>query len=196
MLAALFCCGAMIMTSCNDDDDAAPEKEDAVSYLDRLKADYEMVTARFPDAAGHFVEAQYVLNGKISDTDAKDLKVAEVTYVYNLGWDEDLRESMIIYHERDFEEGSTPMIFMYNSHTPWMGDKWITGFDGFISLEEAIEAVRNSEYGAPETAYVTLRYPVIEFDRGNALYVFGGSPDRTEHYFVDAVKGDVIVIED
>ena len=137
----------------------------------------------------------YVLNGKVSELAAKDLKVINVTYVYNLGWDEDLGESMIIYHERDFEDGSTPLIFMYNSRSPWMEDKLIPNFDGFISLEQAIENVKNADIEDPETAFITLRHPVIEFDKGHALYVFGGSPDRDKHVFVDAISGEVYELD-
>ena len=194
MLAAiLMLCGTMMLTSCSDDDETALPKN---YYLDCLKKDYATVLGRVPAAEGHFVEAQYELNGKVSEFLAKDIRVVNVTYVYNLGWDEDLNEAMIIYHERDFKEGSTPMITMYNSRTPWIGDKWIPNFDGFISLEDAIANVKASQYDDPETRYVTLRHPVMEFDCGHALYVFGGSPTRQKHIFVDAISGVVYELDD
>lgn len=81
--------GMMLLTACSDDDEKDPVKP-TKSYLEYLKEDYAMVTSRFPNAVGKFVEAQYELNGKVSELAAKDLKVINVTYVYNLGWDEDL----------------------------------------------------------------------------------------------------------
>ena len=42
----------------------------------------------------------------------------------------------MIYHEQDFEKGTEPTLTVKQEKTPWLGDKWIANFDGFISLEK------------------------------------------------------------
>ena len=170
------------------------KKDNKKQYLDYLLEDYQTIIKQYPDAEGYFVEAQYELNGNVSDLAVSKIKATKVKYVYYLGWNDTIKQSTIIYHERDFENGTEPVITRKQEDSPWFGDKFVSNFDGFVSLEKAIKNLKDAGHKA-ETKYITLRYPMTTFDYGHALYVFGGDPRRTEHFFVDAVSGEIYVKE-
>ncbi|MBO4738659.1 MAG: hypothetical protein J5606_03760 [Bacteroidales bacterium] len=177
---------AFVFSSC--------KKNDKKQYIDYLLEDYQTVIKAYPAAEGHFVEAQYELNGLVSDLSTSKIKASKVKYIYYLGWNDTLKQTTMIYHERDFEKGTEPTLTVKQEKTPWLGDKWIANFDGFISLEKAIKTLKDAGYKA-ETKYITLRYPMTKFDYGHALYVFGGDPRRIDHYFVDPISGEIYVKE-
>ena len=181
-------------SSCSDDNDYTPPIMKKTN-LEYLLEDYETVIAHYPVMDGHFMEARYELNGKISDYPAKELYPVMVTYCYYYFQEiEDEYRAAVVYHEREFKEGTTPIIIVEQATAPWVNGKIMPVKENYITLDQAIDNVKKSNCKDPETRFVTLRYPVIGgFDRGHALYVFGISDTQAEHVFVDALNGEVIV---
>ncbi|MBR1386784.1 MAG: hypothetical protein IJ553_00030 [Alloprevotella sp.] len=183
------------VASCSDDDEANTQPA-STECLDLLRSDYRAVAAEYSVASGRLVEAQYKLNGSIAELPLKDIKPVEVVYIFNLGWNQQESTCTILAQGRNFETGDVSEISELEFDTPWLSDRWISDLSNLISLEQAIANVKNSAYDDPDTRFVTLRYPVMAFDKGNALYVFGGSPSREKHILVNAVTGEVYELTD
>ena len=83
------------------------------------------------------------------------------------------------------------------SEAPWFGDKQIpaSSLDSMISLHQAIRCLMASGKFLPATRFVTLRYPVYVFDKGHALYIFGGRNAEGMHLMVDSYTGEVYTNE-
>ncbi|MBQ3723600.1 MAG: hypothetical protein II851_07830 [Bacteroidales bacterium] len=164
--------------------------------LDYVKEGYRTLAANFPNAKDHFVEARFVLNDIIADTDPEELKAESVT-VYCYTWVEGYSEIDVL--ERDFNTGETQM-YQYFSDSPWVGDKFIPESELKtlrFSLEEALLNAKNDADAAAgdglDTRYVTLRKPLWPV-WDNPQYVVGGSASRSSHVFVDALDGKVLTL--
>lgn len=172
----LLLAGCLLMTpSCKKDD---PEKDtkDSIYYL---KEDYKKVVKEYPEADGFFIEADYELSGKVSETDLKDLKPVKATYYFQWVGKDDVARLAVM--ERDFLTGEVSDIYLEEVSSPWEDTK-LGNFDGLISLEEALEKLKASSYN-PATAIVTLREPVIY--KTTVRYMFG------DKVYVDATTGEV-----
>lgn len=164
--------------------------------FDYVMEDYQTLADNFPNAKDHFVEARFVLNDIISETDADDLKAESIT-TYCYAWLEGYSEIDVL--ERDFITGETRM-YQYFADSPWVGDKFIPESEMKtlrFSLEDALLNAKNDAEAAASdglnTRYVTLRkplWPVWE----NPQYVVGGAASRGSHVFVDALDGSVTVL--
>ena len=165
--------------------------------LDYVMDDYRTLAANFPNAKDHFVEARFVLNDIISETEAGDLKAESVaTYCYT--WVMDHSEIFVL--ERDFNTGETQM-YQYFADSPWLGDMLVPEAEMKalqFSLEDAILNAKNDPDAVAsdglDTRYVTLRKPLWPV-WDNPQYVIGGSASRSSHVFVDALLGTVSVLE-
>jgi hypothetical protein len=117
--------------------------------------------------------------------------------VYYIGYFSDEHCSKIVYVDRNFEDGTTQMNYV-EPQSPWLGDHNIpmATLDSMITLEQAIRCVMASDYATPNTCYVNLRYPVYSFDKGHAMYVFGGYSADGKHLWVDAYTGEVYSVDD
>ena len=60
-------------------------------------------------------------------------------------------------------------------------------------MEKKLILSINNKYG--DNYLNPLCYPDIEFDQGHALYVFGSPAETNEHVCVDAISGEVFVLE-
>ena len=82
-----------------------------------MKEDYKKVVKEYPEADGFFIEAEYVLSGKVSETDLKDLKPVKVVYRFQwVGKDDVARLATM---ERDFLTGEVSDIYLENVSSPW-----------------------------------------------------------------------------
>ena len=186
-------------TACNKNDENQP-KEQTKTCLEYLQQDYDTIVKRYPMAEGRFMEARYELNGKVSDLSFEELKAVSVEYWYYISvQDEETQEfhaaAISMEHNLVNPQAAT-VITLQEASSPWFNDKIIPDFENYISLEEALRNVKYNDCNDPQTRFVTLRYPVIYgLDRGHALYVFGGSEDRDEHVLVDAISGEVVVLD-
>lgn len=210
-IAAPLFCGIMVFSvaSCDDDDDTTPAPQyELPSCGDNLKVlrnDYAEAGKEYPQfdeksyeedgetiVEGTFFEARYLLNGFVSEHEAKDLKVVQTVNVY-ARLDRPREVTDILYQYCNYQTAPRSVFWMDSLHDIFAGDTHIVSsqFDSFITLERAIELVKAAEVADPQTRNVTLRHPVMPM--GSPRYVFGGSPFREEHVHVDAVTGQVYV---
>lgn len=172
----LLLAGCLLMAPSCKKDDSDKDTKDSLYYL---KEDYKKVVKEYPEADGFFIEAEYELSGKVSETDLKDLKPVKVTYFFQwVGKDDVARLATM---ERDFQTGKVSDIYLETVSSPWEDTK-LGNFDGLISLEKALEKLKATSYN-PATAFVTLRKPVIY--KTTVRYMFG------EKVYVDAATGEV-----
>lgn len=186
-------------TACNKNDENQP-KEQTKTCFEYLKQDYDTIVNRYPMAEGRLMEARYELNGKVSELTFDELKPVSVEYWYYISeQNEETQEfhAAAISQEHNLINPQAAMVItLQEAYSPWFNDKIIPDFNNYISLEEALRNVKNNDCNDPQTRFVTLRYPVIYgLDRGHAFYVFGGSEDREEHVLVDAISGEVVVLD-
>lgn len=166
------------------------------SMLGILKRDYRDIIAQYPDAMDKLVEAQCTLNYTITQVPGRsELKVTEMNEVYYIGYNKGY--SRLVYCNRNLETGDTAIRYT-EQRSPWLGDYHIpiASLDSMISVEQAIQNVIASDLGTPATRYVSLRYPVYLFDKGHAMYIFGGPAINGCHLWVDAYSGEVYAVED
>ena len=186
-LSAAFI-GMLFVTSCSKDDDPAPPSSE--SYLDVLLTDHATILQNYPAFEGSFREAQYELNGLVSETSAEDLKPVSVNYVYAYT---DLVEHSepLLQVTRNFKNG-LGLVYHYGKATsPYEGSAPINPADAKIGLEEALKLVKKANVVPPQTRFVTFRQYVYK-DLPNIYYIFGGKQDRTVDIYVDAITGEVL----
>lgn len=206
LMCMLLCSMSLGFVSCSDDDDNRRIPIQDKTCKDFLIQDYLKAVNKYPEFIGHFMEAQYELTGKVSDLPLKDLKPVSVHYVlYYVDRVEHEGEygsvPYLLEQDRNFTNGRKSELVKTKVNSPWVFDSVIQNFDHFISLEEVIKIIKNSEYADfAQTRFITLRAPVISGElfpqrESAAQYVFGGISDRDEHIFVDAVTGAIAVLE-
>ena len=166
--------------------------------LSAVKQDYQTVIKSYPDALDKLVEVRCTLDHKINEVSSfRDLNVVAMSEVYYIGYFSDEHCSHMVYLDRDFEAG-TSQVRYETPRSPWLGDYYIpvTSLDSMITLQQAIHSVMASDFATPHTTFVSLRYPVYSFDKGHAMYVFGGSSADGKHLWVDAYTGEVYSVDD
>lgn len=180
--------GMLLLASCAKSDDPAPTP--TPSYLDVLLADHATILQNYPEFANAFREAQYELNGLVSETPAEDLKPVSVNYVYAY-------TDMVEHNEpllqvfRDFTTGADLVYHYSHATSPYEGSAPIDPTKAKISLEEALQLVKKANVVPPETRFVTFRQYVYK-DLPNIYYIFGGKQDREIDIYVDAITGEVL----
>ena len=193
----LLMCAAVLLTVGCKKDNIRPVTSTHI-MLDALKVDYKKVISSYPSTLDKLVEARCTLDHKITEVSSvKDLNVVNMSEVYYIGYFSDEHCSKIVYMDRNFEDGTTQMNYV-EPQSPWLGDHSIpmASLDSMITLEQAIRCVMASDYATPNTCYVNLRYPVYSFDKGHAMYVFGGYSADGKHLWVDAYTGEVYSVDD
>ena len=202
VLAATLICGASVFTACTDIEDNPVTPEPAAkTSIDILLEDYEALVAEYPEAKDRFVEARYVLETPISETGADNVKAVGVEVICYT-WDDEIGKSKIFVLNHDFttEEKELNLVV---ANSPFLGDELIEDAamkELKVSLEDAMNLAKDkgAEMGGTDglnSRYVTLRKPVYPFF-DHLQYVVGGSPARIDHFFVDAVTGEVQVNHD
>jgi len=199
VIALIMGAAVMLTVGCKKDqkDNIRPVTTTQI-MLNALKKDYRTVIKSYPDALDRLVEARCTLDHRITEVSSvKDLNVVSMSEVYYIGYFSDEHSSHIVYMDRDFEGNTTSMTYD-EPQSPWLGDYRIplTSLDSMITLEQAIRCVMASDYATPNTRYVNLRYPVYSFDKGHAMYVFGGYSADGKHLWVDAYTGEVYSVDD
>lgn len=199
VIALIMGAAVMLTFGCKKDqkDNIRPVTTTQI-MLNALKKDYRTVIKSYPDALDRLVEARCTLDHRITEVSSvKDLNVVNMSEVYYIGYFSDEHCSHIVYMDRDFEENTTSMTYD-EPQSPWLGDYRIplASLDSMITLEQAIRCVMASDYATPNTRYVNLRYPVYSFDKGHAMYVFGGYSADGKHLWVDAYTGEVYSVDD
>lgn len=199
VIALIMGAAVMLTVGCKKDqkDNIRPVTTTQI-MLNALKKDYQTVIKSYPDALDKLVEARCTLDHRITEVSSvKDLNVVSMSEVYYIGYFSDEHSSHIVYMDRDFEAGTTQMTYD-QPRSPWLGDYYIpvASLDSMITLEQAIRCVMASDYATPNTRYVNLRYPVYSFDKGHAMYVFGGYSADGKHLWVDAYTGEVYSVDD
>jgi len=199
VIALIMGAAVMLTVGCKKDqkDNIRPVTTTQI-MLNALKKDYRTVIKSYPDALDRLVEARCTLDHRITEVSSvKDLNVVSMSEVYYIGYFSDEHSSHIVYMDRDFEGNTTSMTYD-EPQSPWLGDYRIplASLDSMITLEQAIRCVMASDYATPNTRYVNLRYPVYSFDKGHAMYVFGGYSADGKHLWVDAYTGEVYSVDD
>jgi hypothetical protein len=199
VIALIMGAAVMLTVGCKKDqkDNIRPVTTTQI-MLNALKKDYQTVIKSYPDALDRLVEARCTLDHRITEVSSvKDLNVVSMSEVYYIGYFSDEHSSHIVYMDRDFEGNTTSMTYD-EPQSPWLGDYRIplASLDSMITLEQAIRCVMASDYATPNTRYVNLRYPVYSFDKGHAMYVFGGYSADGKHLWVDAYTGEVYSVDD
>ena len=180
--------GMLLLASCAKSDDPAPTP--TPSYLDVLFADNATILQNYPDFEGFFREAQYELNGLVSETPAEDLKPVSVNYVYAYT-DMVAHTEPLLQVKRDFTTGADLDYHYSHATSPYEGSAPIDPTKAKISLEEALQLVKKANVVPPETRFVTFRQYVYK-DLPNIYYIFGGKQDREIDIYVDAITGEVL----
>lgn len=199
VIALIMGAAVMLTVGCKKDqkDNIRPVTTTQI-MLNALKKDYQTVIKSYPDALDRLVEARCTLDHRITEVSSvKDLNVVSMSEIYYIGYFSTEHRSHIVYMDRDFEENTTSMTYD-EPQSPWLGDYRIplASLDSMITLEQAIRCVMASDYATPNTRYVNLRYPVYSFDKGHAMYVFGGYSADGKHLWVDAYTGEVYSVDD
>ena len=200
-LLAIFMIGCMLLpASCKKKETTTTDVDTSTSKtsMEFLRQDYRLVTTRFPEAEGCMVQAQYRLNALVSEKKkAKDLYPSRVEYIYDLGWNAEKGLNTVVTYERNLTTTTVPVIFYEELPKQITGKKFIGDFSEFKTVQDILKIIKDKKTEAPaiESAYVTLCYPDIEFDQGHALYVFGSPAETNEHVCVDAISGEVFVLE-
>lgn len=180
--------GMLLLASCAKSDDPAPTP--TPSYLDVLFADHAAILKNYPAFEGFFREAQYELNGLVSETPAEDLKPVSVNYVYAYT-DMVAHTEPLLQVTRDFKNGLGLVYHYSHATSPYEGSAPIDPTKAKISLEEALQLVKKANVVPPETRFVTFRQYVYK-DLPNIYYIFGGKQDREIDIYVDAITGEVL----
>lgn len=180
--------GMLLLASCAKSDDPAPTP--TPSYLDVLLADHAAILQNYPEFANAFREAQYELNGLVSETPAEDLKPVSVNYVYAF-IDTQEYTAPLLQVFRDFTTGADLVYHYEHAASPYEGSAPIDPTKAKISLEEALQLVKKANVVPPETRFVTFRQYVYK-DLPNIYYIFGGKQDREIDIYVDAITGEVL----
>jgi hypothetical protein len=199
VIALIMGAAVMLTVGCKKDqkDNIRPVTTTQI-MLNALKKDYQTVIKSYPDALDRLVEARCTLDHRITEVSSvKDLNVVSMSEIYYIGYFSTEHRSHIVYMDRDFEGNTTSMTYD-EPQSPWLGDYRIplASLDSMITLEQAIRCVMASDYATPNTRYVNLRYPVYSFDKGHAMYVFGGYSADGKHLWVDAYTGEVYSVDD
>lgn len=199
VIALIMGAAVMLTVGCKKDqkDNIRPVTTTQI-MLNALKKDYRTVIKSYPDALDRLVEARCTLDHRITEVSSvKDLNVVSMSEIYYIGYFSTEHRSHIVYMDRDFEGNTTSMTYD-EPQSPWLGDYRIplASLDSMITLEQAIRCVMASDYATPNTRYVNLRYPVYSFDKGHAMYVFGGYSVDGKHLWVDAYTGEVYSVDD
>lgn len=198
-LLLLFALAAVLLCSCNNKQDNNTAKDG----LSLVKEDYAALVAKYPEAKGYFVEAQFTLNTDIDGaTTPKPVSLTTICYRYVSG------QSHLYRLEHDLVSGKSSATELL-ADAPWVGDRTIdeNGFNAIgISVETAIGNAKSKAAGSDgiKTRFITLRHPLYggQDSHGqptfweNPQYVVGGTKSRNEHVFVDAVNGKVTIKTD
>lgn len=190
----------VVAVSCKKDD----HHKQKTSYLQILKQDVKECLKQYPEFKnpgktdlpyGAFREADYTLNGNLSDLSATELKPLQVVYgfAYNTGGTEAGQE--ILEATRDFSKATG---LTYNRATmpgyPQDVDI-IQNLDKIISLEHAIENAQKANIVLPKNNKITLRKPASPLFGGKTVYFFiPGVSDKVVVY-VDATTGEVLTAQ-
>lgn len=163
------------------------EVVETMTNIEALEEDYATLIKHFPELDRTFVEAQYELNGILSQAPAESLHPDRVDYVCYYKPEGD-KTGYVAYMHREFCDCQAPTIVYTDSESDWSEDIYITNFKGFITLAQAIAIVKSKGKHVPDTRYVTLRHPAGE---DSPRYIFGGTPDRESEIHVDARTGEI-----
>ena len=169
-------------------------KEDYSLMLDNFWA--EEVMGYKIDLHDCFTEAQYILNAPMNSRQASELYPKEVTYLFYVPEASKDGKDVMAKGWRDISAGDKGVLeySMDELSSPWTIDKWITvdDIDYLISLDDAIYNVKISNVTDPDTAFVTLRWPVSPAF-GHPQFVFIG--ENTKTVYVDAFTGEISAVE-
>ena len=169
-------------------------KEDYSLMLDNFWA--EEVMGYKIDLHDCFTEAQYILNAPMNSRQASELYPKEVTYLFYVPEASKDGKDVMAKGWRDISAGDKGVLeySMDELSSPWTIDKWITvdDIDYLISLDDAIYNVKISNVTDPDTAFVTLRWPVSPAF-GHPQFVFIG--ENTKTVYVDAFTGEISEVE-
>lgn len=190
----------VVAVSCKKDD----HHKQKTSYLQILKQDVKECLRQYPEFKkpftidwpyGVFREADYTLNGNLSDLSAKELKPLQVVYgfAYNTGGTEAGQE--ILEATRDFSKATG---LTYNRATmpgyPQDVDI-IQNLDKIISLEHAIENAQKANIVLPKNNKITLRKPASPYFGDRTIYFFLPADSDKIVVYVVAATGEVITAQ-
>lgn len=206
LLALLPAFLMLFMVSCSDSDDPAPAPPSPTpdkTYLQILREDVNTILTKYPAwkkesdkdyPFGYFREADYVLNGFVSDLPVSEIKAVSVVYGFDYTTLLPEEQQHILQATRDFTKGlDADMTYQTYDGTGYpLNVAIIQNLDKIISLEHAIKNLKESNVVIPRTTKVSLCYPSVpHFDRA-IIYRFGlSTPQDDVQVWVNAETGEV-----
>lgn len=172
VIGIIFC-----LTSCQ-------KEEEALTFESVIAEDFSFINNTAGSSTkAHFYEAQCVLNGKLKQTAADDVKLKSIETVT-------AANGNVYLTTTDVETGSKFRDIHENAS--WVGSYSIDPTIVKISFKQAVSIVKTqTEYPAPDSDKMTFRHPLGSI--ANPLYIFGST---TENYYVsvDAMTGEVSIL--
>ena len=200
--------GMLLLASCAKSDDPAPTPTPpspypGKTYFEVMMADVNTALATYPEFKkqsdkdypfGYIREANYILNGNVSDVPVDKLKAVEVSYGFAYTKVGTENTMIILEAYRDFTKGlDTEMTYQKVESPGYPQDlDIIENLDQIITLEEALKIAKNSGVQLPKTNIVRLRKPALLDVRDQTVYRFDVAPGDKEVIYVNAVTGEII----
>ena len=193
--------GMLFLASCGTADDPVPPTPP--SYLEVLKADVNTVLAAYPEFKkqsdvdypyGYFREADYVLNGFVSDLPVDELKAVSVVYGFAYSTPGTEAGLHILEATRDLTKGlEADMTYQRYDGPGYPQDvNIIENLDKIITLEHALKNLKESNVIIPKTKKVSLCFPEGPLFDKTIVYRFGLTSSEDEFMvFVNAETGEV-----
>ena len=199
--------GMLFVTSCGTADDPVPPTPPSpypgITYLEVMTADVNTALAAYPDFKkqsdkdypfGYLREANYVLNGNVSDFLVEKLKAVEVSYGFAYTKVDTENTMVILEAYRDFRQALDREMTYQEIESPGYPQDLdiIENLDQIMTLEEALKIAKNSGVQLPKTNIVRLRKPALPDVKDQTVYRFDVGIGDKEVIYVNAVTGEII----
>jgi uncharacterized membrane protein YkoI len=202
--------GMLFVTSCSNSDDPVtptpPSPYPGKTYLEVMMADVNTALATYPEFKkqgeweypyGYMREANYELNGNVSDTPLNELKAVQVSYGFAYVIPGTENTMVILEAYRDFRQALDREMAYQKIESPGypLDLDIIENLDQIMSLEQAIQIAKNSGIKLPKTSIVRLRKQVLLATKDRTCYRFDVGIGDQYIIYVDAVTGEIIKAE-
>lgn len=177
---SIICLAAILLTSCKKDGEGFVVRPWTLEQEIAYNMNYFCQQHSEADNNVYFYEVQCVLNGKLAELDAKDVRIKSSTTIANVGQ----------YCHQVFTDYASGVRQTNIIPGTWVGSFTINDPTAFkITFEQAVEIVKNAtDLQTPNSDKLTLRHPLGNIK--NPLYIFGSSSERL-YVAVDAMTGEV-----
>lgn len=177
---SVICLTAVLLTSCKKDGEGFVVRPWTLEQEIAYNMDYFSQQHSEADNNVYFYEVQCVLNGKLAELDAKDVRIQSSLTVANVG-------RFCHQISTDFVSGIRQTNIIPGT---WAGSFTIDNPTALkISFDQAVELIKNAkDIQTPNSNKMTLRHPLGTTI--NPLYIFGSTSEGL-YVSVDAMTGEV-----